>query len=227
MGTEKFDNQILEVMNGRQGQALMVTLMVMFALVFLGSLFITIMVRNIGSTRRSGEVATADYVAEAGVRFASDQLTYGNQLADWRPIPEYPAFMQFVVAPLMNAGASDADLQAAGTAVEQAVQAGTLSSISGYPFTMLNSTQLGSLQSSGLTAQQLPITYNPNQEPPILYNDPDLAYLYEGYCRFNYGSGRFLLRVSYEPNQTAQYRSSSRSNLSVGPVLSTRLTLPR
>ncbi|HEY3298432.1 MAG TPA: hypothetical protein VGK34_07245 [Armatimonadota bacterium] len=139
----------------------MITLIVMFILVFLAGLFATILYRNIASTTRAGETLTADYLAEAGIRFAGDQLTYGNDLADWRPIPEYPEMMKQIVAPILGNGGTYEDVD---TAVKQAVANATL------------------------TTQQVPLD-----------KDPDRYWLLQGYCRFTYGKGRFLLRVTYAP----------------------------
>ena len=83
-------------MGSRRGQSLILALMVMFLLVFIGGLFIAVIARNITRAQRSGEVLTADYLSEAGVRYADDQLTYGMDGADWRPVPSFPRVVEFL-----------------------------------------------------------------------------------------------------------------------------------
>jgi hypothetical protein len=123
-------------MRGERGQSLILALLVMFLLVFIGGVFITLIARNIGRTRRSGEVLSADYLAEAGIRYADDQLTYGRDGADWRPIPDYPGVLN-----------------------------------------------------------------DPPVPPLPLPQDPDYTWLMQGFSRFNYAKGRFLIRVTYDPNR--------------------------
>jgi hypothetical protein len=117
-----------------RGQSLILALLIMFLLVFLGGVFVALIARNVGRTKRSSETLTADYLAEAGIRYASDQLTYSEDGADWRPVPSYPAVLLGLPSPLPNP------------------------------------------------------------------QDPDYEWLMQGYSRFTYGNGRFLLRVTYDPN---------------------------
>ena len=69
------------------GQTLVLAVMVMFLLSVLGAIFITLLGRNIGATTRHGQGLTAQYLAEAGIRYADAQLTNGPDGADWRPAP--------------------------------------------------------------------------------------------------------------------------------------------
>lgn len=145
MRTQKFElSSCGHALGNRRGQSLMIALLVMFALVFMGGLFVTLLGRNITQTKRSGETITADYLADVGVRYASDQLTYGSDLADWRPLPEYPEIVRCV------AQGKDPETELADN-------------------------------------------LKPRQQ------DPDRYWLMQGYCRFTYGTGRFLLRVTYNP----------------------------
>lgn len=127
----------------RRGQSLILALMILFMLVFIGGLFVTIVAKNLGRTQRSGQTLSADYIAETGIRYASDQLTYSLDGADWRPAPNYPEIVKWVETGLPVGG-------------------------------------------------PLPVD-SPNPQ------DPDYLWLMQGYCRFTYGKGRFLLRVTYNP----------------------------
>ena len=132
------------VTRDERGQSLVLALMVLFVVCFIGGLFVTIIATNLGRTRRSAESMTADYLAEAGVRYASDQLTYSLEGADWRPVPEHPVYVKWLYTP---------------------------------PST-----------SPPPTAAESPWP-----------GDPDYLWLTQGFCRYNYAEGRFLLRVTYDP----------------------------
>ena len=75
-------------LRSNSGQSLLIALMVMFILVLLGSLFVTLIARNLSNAVRSGDVLTARQMAEAGIRYADKMLTYGDDGADWRPAPD-------------------------------------------------------------------------------------------------------------------------------------------
>jgi uncharacterized protein YodC (DUF2158 family) len=125
------------------------SLVVMFILVFLASIFIAMIAHNMTNTHRSGQTLTADYLADAGIRYADYQLTYSDDGADWRPMPNYPAMTAAYYANPVN----------------------------------------------------VVITPDPSGLVAPMPNDPDYQWLVKGYCRFTYGNGRFLIRVSYEPVQ--------------------------
>ncbi len=133
--TSFFTNMVVS----RRGQTLVLALIILFMLVFLGGLFVTLIARNLARTRRSGQTLTAEYLAETGVRYASDQLTYSLDGADWRPVPNYPDVIR------------------------------------------------------NLNGDNITTPVKPN------LSDPDYDWLTKGYCRFTYGDGRFLIRVTYEP----------------------------
>lgn len=134
---------IADIVDNRSGQSLILALMVMFLLVFVGGVFIALIARNISRTQRSGDTMSADYLAEAGIRYAGDQLTYSEDGADWRPVPSY--------AKVVEAIAAGVD----------------------------------------------PLTLAPAERP--YDTDPDFPWLIQGFSRFTYGKGRFLLRVTYDP----------------------------
>lgn len=159
------------VINNKRGQSLMLTLMVMFVLVFLGMVFITLMGRSITNTRRSADTLTTDYLADAGIRYASDQLSYGSELADWRPMPEFFETLKYAY-PKIESGASVADIDSWLKTQVIALEAVTETHDEGVRL---------------------------NNELIALAKDPDRQWLLQGYCRFNYGKGRFLLKVSYVP----------------------------
>ena len=69
----------------RRGQTIVIALLVLLLLAFVGGLFATIVTRNLANAGRSNRVQSADYYAEAGIRFANDQLTTSLDGADWRP----------------------------------------------------------------------------------------------------------------------------------------------
>jgi len=161
-----YKNEVYNLTIGsRKGQALYITLMVMFILVFLGGIFASLLGKSISSTTKSGDMLTAEYLAEAGIRFAGDQLNYGNSLADWRPIPEYPEVLKIAVTYIRQGKTVwDVDKE------------------------LKRRLSLASSDPDYLTSEQVPID-----------TDPDREWLLQGYCRFNYGKGRFMLRLTYEP----------------------------
>lgn len=63
-------------LRSNSGQSLLIALMVMFILVLLGSLFVTLIARNLSNAVRSGDVLTARQMAEAGIRYADKMLTW-------------------------------------------------------------------------------------------------------------------------------------------------------
>ncbi len=81
---EQIDNKL----RSSKGQSLIIALSVMFIMVFLGGLFVTLISRNLQNAVRSGDVLTARQMAEAGIRYADKMLTYSEDGADWRPVPD-------------------------------------------------------------------------------------------------------------------------------------------
>lgn len=132
-----------DTLRSEGGQSLLLALMVMFLMVFIGGMFIGIVGRNILRAQRSGEVIGVQYLAEAGIRYADHQLTYSEDGADWRPVPDYPELVRHLEDP------------------------------TNFP-----------MPASNLLPDE---------------DDPDHSWLMQGYSRYHYGKGRFLLKVSYEP----------------------------
>ncbi len=71
----------------QKGQTLVVALTVLFLLLFLGGLFAGILRNALTQSERHSATLTAQYLAEAGIRYADNQLTHGPEGADWRPKP--------------------------------------------------------------------------------------------------------------------------------------------
>ena len=74
----------------RRGQTLIIALAVLFVLLFIGAYFVTQIARNLAAAGRSRETQNAKSFAEAGIKYAKDQLTTSEQGADWRPDPTIP-----------------------------------------------------------------------------------------------------------------------------------------
>lgn len=75
-------------LRSRSGQSLIIALSVMFIMVFIGTIFVTLVARNLNASVRSGNVLVARQMAEAGIQYADRMLTYGEEGADWRPEPD-------------------------------------------------------------------------------------------------------------------------------------------
>ncbi len=74
----------------QRGQTLIIALIVLFALLFLGGVFVTRIARNLqqsGRTQQSGEAAA---LAQAGLDYCNQELNTSPQGADWRPTPSTP-----------------------------------------------------------------------------------------------------------------------------------------
>ncbi|HEY3268198.1 MAG TPA: hypothetical protein VGM37_14850 [Armatimonadota bacterium] len=85
----------------QRGQIIVIAVALMFLLAFIAGLFLTLISRNIGRTARGGDVLQAQYLAEAGIRYADQQLTHSIDGADWRPEP-LPDYMSGTNAVLRN-----------------------------------------------------------------------------------------------------------------------------
>ncbi|MDW8051476.1 MAG: hypothetical protein RMJ83_03240 [Armatimonadota bacterium] len=75
-------------MRTARGQTLIVALLVSFALLIVGGVFIALIARNLLNVRQARERLSAEYFAESGLQFAIDQLVRSEFGADWRPIPD-------------------------------------------------------------------------------------------------------------------------------------------
>ena len=70
---------------GRRGQALMVAVLVLFAVATLAALFTAIIGSQLTQVARHSDAVALRNIAEAGLWLANEQLTYSLQGADWRP----------------------------------------------------------------------------------------------------------------------------------------------
>jgi hypothetical protein len=67
------------------GQALLIAVLVLFAVATLGALFAGIIGAQISQVARQSDMVALRNIAEAGLRLANEQLTYSPAGADWRP----------------------------------------------------------------------------------------------------------------------------------------------
>ena len=71
----------------RNGQSLILAIVIMFLLAFLAVIFIAMVTRNLFQAGRSNDVLRAEQLAHAGIEYADAQLTRSEDGADWRPAP--------------------------------------------------------------------------------------------------------------------------------------------
>jgi len=69
----------------RRGQALIVAVLVLFAVATLAALFTAIIGSQLAQVARHSDAVALRNIAEAGLWLANEQLTYSPQGADWRP----------------------------------------------------------------------------------------------------------------------------------------------
>ncbi len=93
----------------QSGQSVIIAIAVLFILAFLAAVFIILIARNLERTARATDITTADYFAQAGIKYADQMLTTSVQGADWRP----PLQFQLSAAP---SGADEAAQYALGSA---------------------------------------------------------------------------------------------------------------
>ena len=67
------------------GQALLIAVLILFAVATLGALFAGIIGAQISQVARQSDMVALRNIAEAGLRLANEQLTYSPKGADWRP----------------------------------------------------------------------------------------------------------------------------------------------
>ncbi|HWP30960.1 MAG TPA: hypothetical protein VNK96_04425 [Fimbriimonadales bacterium] len=73
-----------------KGTALIIALAVMFALGVLALLFLRVVAGSTVSALVASERSLADGLAQAGIRYAFNQLRFSEDGADWRPLPPTP-----------------------------------------------------------------------------------------------------------------------------------------
>ncbi|MFP3903611.1 MAG: hypothetical protein ACLFWB_05140, partial [Armatimonadota bacterium] len=70
---------------GRRGQALLIAVLLMTAILLVGILFVALVARNQEQSERHVDVVAAQALAEAGIRWADRMLETSPYGADWRP----------------------------------------------------------------------------------------------------------------------------------------------
>lgn len=157
-------------MNRTSGQTLVIAIMVMFLLAMVAAVFIGIVARNLFRSQRFANVDAVAQIAEAGVRYADRMLTSSEYGADWRPDPD-------------NNG------------VETNPDGTLLLDNNGVPQPLI-----GTNPANPLWQQQK--EKFPDFKWTRAYWSEELDYCGPtgGYTTFNIGGGRFLLRVSYNPD---------------------------
>ncbi len=78
----------------QRGQTLIVALLVLFALLFLGGVFVTRIARNLVQSGQSQKSSESNVLAKAGLDYCNQQLDSSPQGADWRPTPTPPTNTQ-------------------------------------------------------------------------------------------------------------------------------------
>lgn len=73
-------------MRRNSGQTLVIALIIMGILLILGFVFLGFLDQNLANTATSQKESVATQIAEAGVKFAQEQLLHSPQGADWRPV---------------------------------------------------------------------------------------------------------------------------------------------
>lgn len=82
----------------QDGTTLIIALLVIVIMASLGAVFISLISRNIRFAERGRESLTEQYFAEAGIRFAVNQLSHSEEGADWRPQPDNLDMTQPLIA---------------------------------------------------------------------------------------------------------------------------------
>ncbi|MBW3622459.1 MAG: hypothetical protein KY468_03510 [Armatimonadetes bacterium] len=178
---------------GIAGQSIIMAVMVLFLLMFLGGIFIAVLRRNVNQTARHGEALNAQQLAEAGLEYADLQLSTGVEGADWRPEP-------FFASNTGPANCSD-------------VQQPSTQDIARYQedpdFRWIRPwapAEAGAPFSFDDTRAEPQIVGGQRVYPKITVRERGPT---GGFSRVTYGGGRYLVRVTYNPN----------NDPSVGPVM--------
>ena len=163
------------------GQSIILAVMVMFLLMFLGGIFIALLRRNLVQTEYGAQQLNAQQLAEAGVQFANDQLTTSVEGADWRPAP---------TSPTPQPGRDGCSDEIAATTLDpQDPDFRWLRewapNESGQPYTIDDTRAVPQV----VNGQRVYPKIQFNQRGPT-----------GGFTRVEYGGGRFLIRVTYNPN---------------------------
>lgn len=162
----------LPIALNRRGQTLVIAIMVMFLLAVVAAVFIGIVARNLFRSERYSRVDAVAQIAEAGIRYADDMLTTGEDGADWRPVPD-------------NVGVIDPGDPATGVQPTADPQ---------WLFWRAEHPDYKWVRAYWPT-EWFPAGYTPSGPDELGCAGPT-----GGYSTFLSGGGRFLIRVSYNPN---------------------------
>ena len=154
-----------------RGQTLIIAIMVMFILAMISAVFIAMVARNLLRSGRSSNVSSVSQIAEAGIRYADMMLTSSEEGADWRPKPD-----NISVEP-SDPGNPSKDPLDVPTAVTN--------------WNYLHDNQPDFKWTRAYWPSELPA----GSAPETGYAGPT-----GGFTTFETGQGRFLLRISYNPN---------------------------
>ena len=155
-----------------RGQTLVIAIMVMFLLGMIAAVFIAMVARNLFRSERFSNVDSVAQIAEAGIRFADKMLISSEDGADWRPAPE-------------NNG------------VDIDTTTGLPDTVGGVPQPATNWKE----QRDGNPDFKWTRAYWPTELLPAGETEyPGYAGPTGGYTTYNVGGGRFLLRLTYNPD---------------------------
>ena len=159
--------------SNNRGQTLVIAIMVMFIVAMISAVFIAMVARNLLRSSRSSNVSSVSQIAEAGIRYADMMLTSSEEGADWRPKPDNLGIEQ----------TSDLPNPAATPQVMPVTEAGWTTYRDKNPdFKWTRAYWPEELREAGVTTG-------------MGYAGPT-----GGFTTFETGQGRFLLRISYNPN---------------------------
>lgn len=164
------------IVRSSRGQTLVIAIMVMFILSVVAAVFIALVARNLFRSERFSNVDVVAQIAEAGIRYADQMLTSSEDGADWRPVPDNhgvitPGNPFTGVEPVPDTGDDDGD----GKPNWQEMR-------DSYP-------------DFKWTRAYWPTELPTGSAPGTGYAGPS-----GGFTTFHTGEGRFLLRVSYNPD---------------------------
>ena len=155
-----------------KGQTLIIAIMVMFILAMISAVFIAMVARNLIRSGRSSNVSSVSQIAESGIRYADMMLTSSEEGADWRPKPDNLAVDPS--SPVPNPAATPPVMPTMNTGWET-----------------LRDKHPDFKWTRAYWPEELPV----GSPLGTGYAGPT-----GGFTAFEAGQGRFLLRVSYEPN---------------------------
>ncbi len=162
----------------RAGQTLIIAIMVMFIVALTAAVFIGLVARNLFSSERYSNIDEVTQIAEAGIRYADRMLTTGEDGADWRPVPDNDGIKDPYLVPPHNPPMPNDD-----------------------PSPIANLT-MWEYQRDKYPDFRWSRAYWPTELPATAAAGMGYAGPTGGYTTFSTGQGRFLLRVSYNPNMS-------------------------